>query len=215
MSEAHLHQNRWNQFIYARWAPVYDVMIGLPPFVRARRRAFDVLDLRAGERLLIAGIGTGPDFPFLPEGVRVTGMDLSEPMLARARRKLPIAGREIVLQRGNAEALPFDDGSFDAASLFLILSVAGDPISVLRETVRVLRPGGRVVIFDKFLPNDADPSVGRRMLNALITRPFGTDINRALEPMLARLPVTVTGDEASLWRGTYRIVQLTKLGGTR
>ena len=215
MSEAHLHQNRWNQFIYARWAPVYDVMIGLPPFVRARRRAFDVLDLRAGERLLIAGIGTGPDFPFLPEGVRVTGMDLSEPMLARARRKLPIAGREIVLQRGNAEALPFDDGSFDAASLFLILSVAGDPISVLRETVRVLRPGGRVVIFDKFLPKDADPSMGRRMLNALITRPFGTDINRALEPMLARLPVTVTGDEASLWRGAYRIVQLTKLGGTR
>jgi ubiquinone/menaquinone biosynthesis C-methylase UbiE len=215
MTEAHLHQNRWNQFIYARWAPVYDVMIGLPPFVRARRRAFDVLDLRAGERLLIAGIGTGPDFPFLPEGVRVTGMDLSEPMLARARRKLPIAGREIVLQRGNAEALPFDDGSFDAASLFLILSVAGDPISVLRETVRVLRPGGRVVIFDKFLPKDAYPSVGRRMLNALITRPFGTDINRALEPMLAHLPVTVTGDEASLWRGAYRIVQLTKLGGTR
>jgi len=215
MTEAHLHQNRWNQFIYARWAPVYDIMIGLPPFVRARRRAFDVLDLRAGERLLIAGIGTGPDFPFLPEGVRVTGMDLSEPMLARARRKLPIAGREIVLQRGNAEALPFDDGSFDAASLFLILSVAGDPISVLRETVRVLRPGGRVVIFDKFLLKDADPSMGRRMLNALITRPFGTDINRALEPMLARLPVTVTGDEASLWRGAYRIVQLTKLGGTR
>ena len=215
MTEAHLHQNRWNQFIYARWAPVYDVMIGLPPFVRARRRAFDVLDLRAGERLLIAGIGTGPDFPFLPEGVRVTGMDLSEPMLARARRKLPIAGREIVLQRGNAEALPFDDGSFDAASLFLILSVAGDPISVLRETVRVLRPGGRVVIFDKFLGKDAAPSVGRRMLNALITRPFGTDINRALEPMLARLPVTVTGDEASLWRGAYRIVELTKLGGTR
>jgi ubiquinone/menaquinone biosynthesis C-methylase UbiE len=215
MTEAHLHQNRWNQFIYARWAPVYDVMIGLPPFVRARRRAFDVLDLRAGERLLIAGIGTGPDFPFLPEGVRVTGMDLSEPMLARARRKLPIAGREIVLQRGNAEALPFDDGSFDAAGLFLILSVAGDPISVLRETVRVLRPGGRVVIFDKFLPKDADPSMGRRMLNALITRPFGTDINRALEPMLARLPVSVTGDEASLWRGAYRIVQLTKLGGTR
>jgi ubiquinone/menaquinone biosynthesis C-methylase UbiE len=205
MSEAHLHQNRWNQFIYARWAPVYDVMIGLPPFVRARRRAFDVLDLRAGERLLIAGIGTGPDFPFLPEGVRVTGMDLSEPMLARARRKLPIAAREIVLQRG----------SFDAAGLFLILSVAGDPISVLRETVRVLRPGGRVVIFDKFLPKDADPSMGRRMLNALITRPFGTDINRALEPMLARLPVTVTGDEACLWRGAYRIVQLTKLGGTR
>ena len=215
MTEAHLHQNRWNQFIYARWAPVYDVMIGLPPFVRARRRAFDVLDLRAGERLLIAGIGTGPDFPFLPEGVRVTGVDLSVPMLARARRKLPIAGREIVLQRGNAEALPFDDGSFDAASLFLILSVAGDPISVLRETVRVLRPGGRVVIFDKFLGKDAAPSVGRRMLNALITRPFGTDINRALEPMLARLPVTVTGDEASLWRGAYRIVELTKLGGTR
>jgi ubiquinone/menaquinone biosynthesis C-methylase UbiE len=148
--------------------------------------------------------------PYLPAGVQATGIDLSDAMLAKARTRLPIAGREIILQRANAEALPFDDASFDAAILNLILSVVGDPDSALRETVRVLRRGGRAVIFDKFLPAGTEPSWSRQCLNTLIMRPFGTDINCRLEPLLARSRVTVVSDEPSLFRGSYRIVEIRK-----
>jgi ubiquinone/menaquinone biosynthesis C-methylase UbiE len=205
-----MHQNRWNQIVYARWAPFYDALIGLPFFVRERRRALAKLDLQRGERVLIPGVGTGQDLPFLPDGIRATGIDLSDPMLAKARARLPIPGRDVTLQRGNAEALPFDDDSFDAAILSLILSVVGDPESALRETMRVLRPGGRAVIFDKFLPTGKEPSLFRRLINALIMRPFGTDINCQLEPLLARVRATLVSDEPSLFRGSYRIVGIRK-----
>ena len=136
-------------------------------------------------------------------------------MLAKARGKLPLPGRKIVLERGNAEALPYPDAMFDAAILFLILSVADDPRSVLLETFRVLRPGGRVVVFDKFLAAGQQPSVGRALLNALLMRPFGTDINRSLEPMLCGVPAVTISDEPSLMGGAYRIIELRKSGEER
>ena len=203
-------QNRWNRLIYALWSPFYDLLINLPMLVRARRRAFALLDLRAGERVCLIGVGTGADFPLLPDGITAVGVDLSPAMLAKASRKLPLAGADVTLEQANAEALPFPDDSFDVAVLTLILSVAGDGATCLREACRVTRSGGRLLVLDKFLPPGSGGSLGRRVLN-LLTRLFGTDINRHFEPMLAGLPLRVDRDQPVLFGGAYRAILLEKL----
>ncbi len=201
--------NRWNRFIYALWSPFYDLLINARAITRARRKAFDLLSLKVGDRVCLVGVGTGVDFEYLPEGTIAVGIDLSRAMLAKAQRKLPIPDREITLECAGAEDLPFPDDSFDAAVLTLIVSVAADGAACLREAVRVTRPGGHLLVFDKFLSPDTSPSIGRRLFN-LLTRAFGTNINRSFEPMISGLPVIVLKDEPVLFSGAYRAILLKK-----
>ena len=78
--------NRRNQTIYKLWAPVYDKVMG--PFAdKARRHAIELLNLRAGESVLLSGVGTGLDLPHIRADVKVTGIDLSPAMLRKAKRK--------------------------------------------------------------------------------------------------------------------------------
>jgi phosphatidylethanolamine/phosphatidyl-N-methylethanolamine N-methyltransferase len=198
--------NRWNRFIYRLWSPIYDALLG-GFFRKGRERSIAVSDLRPGERVLLVGVGTGADLPLLPKGVQAWGIDLSEPMLARARSRLPLPDREIVLTQGDAQALPWETGFFDIAILNLILSVVPDPVACMRETLRVLKPEGRLVIFDKFLPDNAQPSLMRRIGN-LFSTTFGTNINRRLGVILSGLPCAIVRDEPSLLGGMYRVVLL-------
>lgn len=198
--------NRWNQIVYRLWAPFYDAV--LERFFRdGRRRAMEVLGLRAGERVCIVGIGTGSDLSYLPEGVRCVGVDLSESMLAQARRKLPVPGCEVELCVGDAQSLPLSGAAFDAVVLNLILSVVPDAGACMSEALRVLRPGGRIVVFDKFLPERSEPSAGRRLSNG-VAMLLGTDINRRLGDIIAGSPCEIEQDEPSILGGMYRVVLL-------
>lgn len=198
--------NRRLRFVYGLWAPFYDAALA-GFFQPGRVRAMELLAPRAAERVLLVGVGTGADLPLLPAGVRAVGIDLSAAMLARARARLPLPGREIVLQEGDAQALPFASASFDAAVLDLILSVVPDARACLREVLRVLRPGGRAVVFDKFLADGRAPPLGRRLGN-LLTTLAGTNINRRLEDITAGQACAVVHDEPSLVGGMYRVVLL-------
>lgn len=198
--------NRWNRFVYRLWAPIYDAVLERL-FRQGRRRAMERLGLQSGERVCLVGVGTGADLLYLPEGVTGIGVDLSEAMLAQAEDKLPIAGCEIELRIGDAQALPLDDECFDAVILNLILSVVPDPALCMSEALRILRPGGRIVVFDKFLPDATEPNWGRRLSNLVSTR-LGTDLNRRLGDILSGLPCKVTHDEPSILGGMYRVVLL-------
>jgi ubiquinone/menaquinone biosynthesis C-methylase UbiE len=187
---------------------VYD--LALERFFRpGRLAAARLLALQPGERVLLTGVGTGLDLPYLPAGVDAVGLDLSAHMLDRARRTAASLPGRVVLRQADAAATGEPPASFDAAVLSLVLSVVPDPRQVLAETLRVVRPGGRVVVFDKFAPDNQPPSLPRRLLNAL-TRAVGTDIDRRLGDLVIGQPCDILRNEPSLLGGQYRVVLLTR-----
>jgi phosphatidylethanolamine/phosphatidyl-N-methylethanolamine N-methyltransferase len=198
-----------NQTTYKLWAPVYDKVMG--PFAgKARRHAIELLDLQPGERVLLSGVGTGLDLPHIRADAKITGIDLSPAMLRKAQEK--VAGRDVMLCEMNAQALDFLDNSFDVVILNLIVSVVPDGAAAFREAWRVLRSGGRAVIFDKFAPEGRQLSALRRSLGKIILL-FGTDPNRRLSEIMGNPPdLAIECNEPSLLRGQYRVVLLRKCG---
>jgi len=199
--------NRSNRFIYRMWSPIYDGLFDHFFYPQARPQALQMLDLQPGERVLLVGIGTGADLPCLAAGVQAVGIDLSPDMLARAAAKLPRIGCDVILVQGDAQALPLAAAQFDAALLNLVLSVVPDGAACVRETLRALRPNGRAVIFDKFLPDDAELRLGRRLLN-MVTILIGTDITRRFGDMVRDSRCAILRDEPSLLRGAYRVIEV-------
>ncbi|MEQ1734906.1 MAG: methyltransferase domain-containing protein [Rhodoglobus sp.] len=103
---------------------------------------------RASERVLEVAIGTGRNLPHYGPSVTLTGIDLSPAMLSRARQVGADLGRDVDLQTGNAEQLPFADESFDTVVCALSLCTIPDPIAAIGEMKRVLVPGGRLLLID-------------------------------------------------------------------
>lgn len=200
--------NRWNRTIYRLWAPVYDSTVN-HFFMPGRKRALEVLGLQPGERVLIPGVGTGADLPLLPEGVEAVGVDLSPEMLLKANQKIPGCQASIHLIRGDAQSSLVKDSAFDAAILNLILSVVPDGQACLQSALMALRPGGRAVFFDKFLPEDGPLTIWRRGANFFSTL-FGTDVTRRFSDLLAGSPCKIVCDEPSLLRGAYRVILVQK-----
>ena len=199
--------DRRNLKIYRTWAPIYDFVMR-PVYGAARRRAIELINLQVGEKVLIPGVGTGLDLPLLPTGAQVTGIDLTPAMLAKARAKSNDMGMIFTVMI--AQALQFSDDTFDAVILNLILSVVPDGAAAFAEAWRVLRPGGRGVIFDKFLPEVNQLSLFRTLLGRAI-RSIGTDPNRRLSDIFCGMHgLIVDIDESSLLKGQYRIILVRK-----
>jgi ubiquinone/menaquinone biosynthesis C-methylase UbiE len=197
----------WNRLRYTVWAPAYDVIARAAGFDTARRLSIDRLQLASGDRVLIVGAGTGLDLDFLPSNVHVTAIDVTPAMLKRLELRAARTGRSVTVRIMDARQLTFPDASFDAVVMHLILAVMPEPERGLREAVRVLKPGGRIAVFDKFLGDEERPSLKRRLLNVL-ARPLFSDLNRRLGPMMARTPLIIEHDEPVAFGGTYRVVTL-------
>ena len=138
--------------MFDRISPVYDAMnrtmtMGLD---QRWRRATVAAVVQPGDRVLDACCGTGDlAVAALQAGATVTGLDFSERMLERARRK----SDEIDWVQGDAEKLPFEDASFDAATVGFGVRNLADLERGLTELRRVLRPGGRVAILEITKPS--------------------------------------------------------------
>lgn len=127
--------------------------VGTPEFFVEVERRRDELEPHIGryadfegarsKRLLEIGVGLGTDFMrFVRAGARATGVDLTERAIGLVRRRLEVEGLEADLLVADAEALPFEDGSFDRVYSWGVLHHTPDTARAVREAVRVLRPGG-------------------------------------------------------------------------
>jgi phosphatidylethanolamine/phosphatidyl-N-methylethanolamine N-methyltransferase len=131
---------------YARWAPVYDLVFGAV-FDRGRKASIAAAE-RVGGRILEVGVGTGLSLPEYAWTNRLTGIDLSAPMLRKARDR--VAEHRLTnvdaLAVMDAQHLGFEDGVFDVVVAQYVITVVPDPEATLDEFVRVVRPGGEIIL---------------------------------------------------------------------
>ena len=132
---------------WEREAPTYDWRKGFFEKVLFGDGRGWVCSQAHGEVLEVA-VGTGRNFPFYREGVRLTGIDLSPAMLEIARKKADELGLGAELREGDAQELPFPDASFDAVVCTLSLCTIPDDRRAVAEMKRVLRPRGRLLLLD-------------------------------------------------------------------
>lgn len=192
---------------YTLLSPFYDFVAG-PAFAAARRASLAALPRSRRELVLVNGVGSGLDLPLLPPGHRYVGLDLTRAMLARARRRAANTGFDAV--QGDCLALPFRNASFDHAVLHLILAVVPDAATALAETARVVRPGGAILILDKFLRR-GQRATARRLLNPLTAR-LVTRLDVVFEDVLSRVPgLRVVSDEPAAGGGWFRRIRLERV----
>lgn len=118
-----------------------------------RRRAVAAVNALPGERVLEVGVGTGLALPSYGADKRITGIDLSEDMLALARERVKRDGLRNIdeLMVMDAEHTSFADSSFDIAVGMFVASVVPNPDLLLAELKRVVRPGGHILFVNHFL----------------------------------------------------------------
>jgi phosphatidylethanolamine/phosphatidyl-N-methylethanolamine N-methyltransferase len=131
---------------YGRWAPVYDIIFG--PVFRKGRRAAVVAAERVGGRILEVGVGTGLSLTDYARRNQIVGIDISQPMLDKARARVDAQRLKHVemLSVMDAEQLMFPDASFDVVVAQYVVTAIPHPEKALDEFVRVVRPGGEIVL---------------------------------------------------------------------
>src|SRR5271168_2079455 len=131
---------------YARWAPVYDLVFGAV-FDRGRKASIAAAE-RIGGRILEVGVGTGLSLPDYAPSNRLIGVDLSAPMLrkAKARVRAQRLGNVDGLAVMDAQRLGFHDAVFDVVVAQYVITTVPDPEATLDEFARVIKPGGEIIL---------------------------------------------------------------------
>lgn len=131
---------------YARWAPIYDLVF--TAVMKPGRKAAAAAASRPGGRVLDVGVGTGLELPMFAPGTRLIGVDLSEPMLRVAQKRIVREGLRDVegLVVMDAMRMAFPDDHFDCVVAPYVLTVVPDPGRTMDELARVTRPGGEIVL---------------------------------------------------------------------
>jgi phosphatidylethanolamine/phosphatidyl-N-methylethanolamine N-methyltransferase len=152
---------------YASWAPIYDIVFGavFDPGRKASIAAAEAI----GGRILDVGIGTGISLEDFSAANRIVGVDISEPMLKRARqrvieRKLHNVECLVVM---DAEKLGFRDGSFDVVVAQFVITAVPNPDAALDEFVRVTKPGGEIILVNHIGADSGPRYVFERMFAPL------------------------------------------------
>lgn len=205
-NEKKLMIQRTLQTSYTIFSPIYDFVVDWPTRV-PRQQNLTHLPQTTEQTVLLCGIGSGLDIPYLPVGPHYIGIDFTWAMLKRAKKR--VKNQKLSLHQGNVMQLPYADNSFDQVIMHLILAVVSDPQLALAEATRVLKPQGQLLIFDKFLKAQQFAPV-RRWLSPLIAN-FATRTDVVFE-QLQNTQLTLVSDEPALANGWFRLIRLNKVG---
>lgn len=195
--------------LYTQFIPAYEAFW---PLVIRRRilNCIERLQIPAGAKVLEVGIGTGISMAAYPRDAEITGIDLSEDMLAEAQRKIRREGWDhIQVMPMNAEHLEFPDQSFDFVTAFHVVSVVSDPRAMMTEISRVLRPGGRVLIVNHF--RSEIPLIANMIDKAdPLTRHLGWRTNLGRSEILGEMPLEVELEYKTWPLSLFTIVRATR-----
>ncbi len=193
---------------YRRQAAFYDRAFGSISRP-ARECAVNAINALPGLRVLEVGVGTGLALPLYGAEKRVTGIDLSAEMLARARQRVSDLGLAHVeaLIEADAEATSFADASFDVAASMFVASVVPNPRRLLAELRRVVRPGGHILFVNHFL---AEKGVRRMVERGLapLSRGLGWHPDFAVADLFGGAPPVEARLEAMKPWGLFTLVRL-------
>jgi ubiquinone/menaquinone biosynthesis C-methylase UbiE len=196
----------WNGLRYTLYIPVYDAVASV--FTKHRKVSIAQYHWKGNERVLIVGAGSGLDFKHLPTVNHVDAVDISPGMLAlmklRATNKPYIHPRLM-----DGHQLDFEDARYDVVILHLILAVIPNPVRALKEAERVLKPGGTILVFDKFKPSGKKTSLIRFLIN-IPSIILATSVNRALEPLVASTKLKLVSSTPAAFGGLFRYALIEK-----
>jgi ubiquinone/menaquinone biosynthesis C-methylase UbiE len=183
---------------YDRWMRFYD------PLVLGDRRG-EVCS-RARGRTLELAIGTGLNLPFYPDGVRLTGVDLSPAMLAVAEQRARELGLDAELSVGDAQALEFPDDRFDTVVSTLFFSSVPDPRQAAAEVLRILKPGGRLLLLEHVRSPILPVRLVERLLDVPLRRYAGCHLLRDPLDYLGAVGFVVESCRRSRWGIVLEVV---------
>lgn len=163
---------------YNRIAPFYDLMewfVERAVFSKWRKHLWDQVK---GEKVIEIGVGTGKNIPFYPSNTDVTSIDLSEEMMSKAIQRAEDLSRSADFHLMDIESLTFPENSFDTAIATFVFCSVPNPVDGLEELGRVVKHGGDIWLLDHIRINK--PIIGFLMdiLNPIIVRMMGANINR-------------------------------------
>lgn len=196
--------NQWNSIRYTLYVPVYDLVGRI--FSSSRAKSISYLDIKPQDKILLIGAGTGLDLEYIPKTANSVATDITPAMVRRIKKKYPDKGEARVM---DGQKMDFSDQQFDFIILHLILAVIPDPHQCIKEAERVLKPGGKMAVFDKFLDYEEQPNLLRKGIN-LITRFLFTDINRKLEDIIRGTTLKIIHKEKANLNGVFKIYILQK-----
>jgi ubiquinone/menaquinone biosynthesis C-methylase UbiE len=202
-----INTNRWNKIRYTLYTPGYDLLGRI--FASSRKKSISQLNISPNDKILLVGAGTGLDLEFLPKNCEITATDITPAMIrkiVKRNRALDLNLNAVVM---DGQALSFPSNTFDGVILHLILAVIPDPLRCLQEAERVLKPGGKIVVFDKFVPANQKVSLLRRLFNPFTNLMF-SDITRYFEPLVEQTSLKIESDVPADFGGKFRIGLLIK-----
>ncbi len=203
--------NRWNNIIYKLWSPIYDKFFNSGKFFEARKRIFQDEELGEDQNILFVGVGTGADLAQINyKELNITAIDYSTEMLERAEEKFK--DTSIQFLKMDAQDMNFKDNHFDVVVASLVISVVPDANKCIKEMIRVLKPNGKIIIFDKFSPKGKKLSPLKRIIRPLI-KLFGTDIGVNFETLYEkyRENLSLKEDTPIMFNGMYRKIIIRKI----
>lgn len=194
---------------YNRIAGIYDIMEGAVERTRYSRWRQMLWSKVEGKDILEVGVGTGKNFPYYPPNVNVTAVDFSEKMLAKAREKAAKQKLKVRLLPMDVQSLEFEDDSFDTVVGSFVFCSVPDPIRGLAEVKRVCRPTGKVVLLEHVLSANRILAGIMNLVNPLMARTVGTNINRRTVDNVARSGLVVV-KVTDLAAGIFKLIEARK-----
>jgi len=163
---------------YNRIAFIYDLMEAPLEFFRLAAWRKKLSSRIVGSRALEVGVGTGKNLSYYPPTVKISAIDLSRRMLSRARKKSMRNNLKVKFLEMDVQQLEFPDHFFDTVFATFVFCSVPDPVSGLKELRRVCKPDGRLLLLEHVRPGNPVLGYIFDLLNPLVVRMMGANINR-------------------------------------